>query len=335
MVIDVEKLTEDYKLHPFGAKGWMGSDDLKCPYCGRSEKFGILFTDKGGVTHCFYDCGDNLSLPAYLRKIGRDDLVSKDRIISVERPLIEPIFGVREEEEVEIEEVKIPIGFKRIYYDKYLEGRGFEDYQYEQFEVGITNSPLERKLHGYLVFLVKVRGKVVGWLARSKKSKEWHAENLKEHKFNGSRLVLRYINSTGTDFEKFIGGFDEINNNTHTVIAVEGLFDKTNISALLKTEEDDGLKVICTFGNKFSDHQIKLLESTNVENVILMYDYNTVKQSKRYGLELSKHFNTEICYIDREGIDPGNIEMDYLAEVLSKRENFLYFYTNKLNFNKS
>jgi 5S rRNA maturation endonuclease (ribonuclease M5) len=233
-------------------------------------------------------------------------------------------------EEEELPEVQLPKGYERVYFDEYLRDRNFKSYQYDQFEVGITKHFLERRLHNYLIFVLKQKGKIVGWLARSKYSKEWHKDNLEKSKLDECKLKLRYMNSTGTDFEKILGGFDEITENTHTVIAVEGMFDKTNISNLMQTRQSEDLKVIFTFGDKFSDHQIKLLRTTNVERVILMYDSNTIGQSKRYSMELSKYFDTQVCCIEDESVDPGNMTAEYLQKLLGNMKNFLYFYSSKI-----
>ena len=108
-------------------------------------------------------------------------------------------------------------------------------------------------------------------------------------------LQIRYRNSEGTDFSKLLGGFDEITENTREVIIVEGIFDQTNISNLLETETDDYLKVVCSFGNKVSDEQIELLRTTKVKRTILLYDYNTMKQSQTFSTELSKYFDSYVC----------------------------------------
>lgn len=331
MKVDSDKVIAEFGLIPFGAKGWMKSESVSCPNCHKSGKFGIKFSNNSGAIHCF-KCEHSENLIAYLEKIGRKDLIEYERSTSIHNKLIQPIFDKIEVEE-ELPLVELPKGYERINYDNYLSDRNFKSYQYEQFEVGITNHFLESRLHNYLIFVIKQYGRVVGWLARSKYSKEWHKKNLEDSKAGLCSLRLRYINSTGTDFEKILGGLDEITENTKTVIAVEGLFDKTNVSNLLQLNKEESIKAIFTFGNKFSENQIRLLKKTNVEHVILIYDPGTLDQTQRYSLELSKWFDVEVCLIDEnkktsdgDSIDPGNIDLKYLLEILTKRQNFLYFY---------
>ncbi len=329
MRIDKEEIISEFGLKPFGAKGWLSNKSIVCPECGKGGKFGINISDDGGGVHCF-KCEYSESIFKYLNRIGRKDLIKNQQEFSLKVGIKKPIFE-KEEEEINLPEIKLPSGFKRIEYDDYLENRNFKGYQYEEFQVGIIEHFLERKLHNYLIFVIKQNGKNVAWLARSKRSKKWHEQNIRDHKDGKCQLVLRYRNSENTDFDKIIGGFDEINENTHTVIVVEGLFDKVNISNIIQSEKYDEIKVIFTFGNKFSDNQIKLLRKTNVENVILMYDYKTIVQSKEYSLLLSRWFNVDVCRIDDEEIDPGNMDKKYFLERLTERKNFMYFYTNNLN----
>lgn len=327
MRINKEDCVVELSLVPFGGKGWMQGIDLSCPECGKTGKFGIMFSDDSGVAHCF-KCDYSTNLIVFLKSIGRTDLILYEREISLKSTL-KTIKRTIEQVE-ELPEVILPKGYRKIDHDEYLEERNFKGYQYRQFEVGVTDHFLEKRLRNYLIFVLKQRGKTVGWIARSKYSKEWHKENSERHKEFGDYLKLRYINSTGTDFERIIGGFDEITENTHTVIVTEGLFDKTNISNHLKTEESEELKVIFTFGNKFSVSQIELLRTTKVKTVVLMYDPNTIKQSKQYSMELSKWFETYVCYIKDEEIDPGNMSKKYLAETLENMENNIYFYSSSL-----
>lgn len=330
MRINKEQVISELSLRHFGSKGWMNSEDVPCPNCGRSDKFGILFTNTGGVTHCFYNCDNNMSLYSYLKHIGRKDLVEYEQEVSIHQKL-RSVYKEEEITEEELPEVSLPKGFERIYYDKYLSDRNFRSIQYEQFQVGTTDHFVERRLKNFLIFVLKQKGRTVGWIARSKNSKQWHKDNIERHKLGMEPIVLRYVNSTGTDFERILGGIDEINDNTDTVIAVEGIFDKVNVSNLLSTHKSDNLKVVFTFGDKFSDHQISLLRQTKVKNVILMYDPNTVEQSKRYSMELSKYFNVDVCYIEDPNTDPGNIDLNYLQQILNNKKNFYYFYHSKIS----
>lgn len=331
MAINNDKIISEFKLIPFGSKGWLTNMNLECPDCKRSGKFGINMTKAPGGVHCFY-CEYSENIYRFLNRIGRSDLISFEREVFLNTQL-RMINEETEEEVEEIREVKLPRGFQMIDFDEYLHQRNFKDYQYEQFEVGVTNHFLERKLKNYLIFIIKQRGLRVGWVARSKHSYQWHKQNLEEYKNGISELVLRYRNSEGTDFDKLLGGFDEITPNTEEVIIVEGIFDKTNISNLLSTNDSERLKVLCSFGNKVSDEQVKLLRSTNVKITTLLYDFNTIKQSKTFSTELSKYFKSYVCsfplmYDDNgDEIDPGNItDVKKLEEILSEKKNFLYFY---------
>lgn len=329
MKINKDQLISEFKLTAYGAQGWMSSQNLKCPECDKSGKFGIKFSDEFGAVHCF-KCDYSESLFKYLKRIDRKEFIEFEKHFSVQSKLIEPVFSSITEEKPELIEVELPKGFERINFDLYLKDRNFKSHQYEEFQVGITNHFLEKKLHNYLIFQIFQENKRVGWIARSKFSKEFHEQNLDNFKENKERLILRYRNSENTNFDQILGGYDEITENTHTLIVVEGLLDYTNLSNLLHANESEELKVVFTFGNKLSFSQIELLRKTNVNRIILMFDANTVKQSKKYSAELSRGFDVDVCFIEDPKVDPGNINKKYLFEILNNCQNFYYFYNSKL-----
>jgi 5S rRNA maturation endonuclease (ribonuclease M5) len=160
-------------------------------------------------------------------------------------------------------------------------------------------------------------GKLAGWLARSKMSYQWHKENLEQFKLGNGELRLRYENSIGTDFSKILGGYDEIGEETDTVIAVEGLFDKVNVDTQLELNENPNIKCVFTFGNKFSDGQIQLLrKKKSIKSVILMYDPEATLQNKKYSKSLEKYFDAYVARLTKPNIDPGDASREYLMHTL-------------------
>ena len=329
MPIIPDKIQEELSLKAFGAKGWIKNDKIVCPACGRSGKFGFKLDEKGGGVHCFI-CDFSQNIYAYLTSIDRKDLISNTREYSSKKELN---FNLKHanEDETELSEVKVPHGCKNVLNDAYLNKRGFTENDYKVFKPLYTNSILEKKLHNYTIFQLKQEGRLVGWLARSKYDKEWHEKNLKESKEGKCALQLRYRNSEGTDFSHILGGYDEIIDKTDTVILVEGLFDRVGVNSKLGLDKQEEIKCCFTFGNKVSDQQISLLRNRkNVKNLILLYDYGTIKQSKTYGMKLSKHFNTDVCLIKDSSVDPGDMPLKYLIEVLNNKKDAMNFYVTNL-----
>ena len=329
MKINPNKIIDDLKLTAYGGKGWLASPDLECPECKKKDKFGIKFTNNFGAVHCF-KCEYSESIVKFLKRIGRNDLLDYEESVRFDNTL-KPVFEDEEAEIVELSECKLPKGYERIYFDKYLNDRNFKAHQYDQYEVGITNHFLESRLKNYLIFVIRQEGKLVGWVARSKYSKEWHKKNLEAYKAGEGKLVQRYLNSTGTDFDKLLGGYDQVTDKTETAVLVEGIFDQTNTSNLLSAHKRDDLKVLCTFGNKVSQGQIELLRKTKIKKVILMYDEGTIAQSRKFGAELSRYFDVEVCVIEDPNVDPGDMDKKFLEELFFKSKNFTYFYNSKLN----
>lgn len=330
MKINREKIINELSLTSFGGKGWLKSENIPCPKCGKSDKFGINISNKGGGVHCF-KCDYSNNILNFLKSINKQYLVSFEHDVSFKTKIVDP-FLEKEAIEVNNKLIKLPRGFNRIFYSEYLNERGFQDYQYDKYCVGETNHFLEKKLHNYLIFQIFNDNKLVGWIARSKYSKDWHENNLIKFKKGEEELYLRYRNSSNTDFVNILGNYDDINKNTHTVILVEGLFDSTNVENLLKLNFQDEIKCCFTFGNKVSNNQIELLlKKPNIENIILMYDENTINQCKIYGARLSKYFNVDIAEIKDKNVDPGNMTKNYILNTLINKKNFLYFYNSRLN----
>jgi len=325
----LEKIREFYGLRLFGQKGWLYNPHFNCVSCGKHGKFGFKISKKGGVVHCF-KCEFKTSIFKFLKEQGKEDFIIYDR----ERSLKEKLPNINTETQVErkeLKEVDLPLGFKRLKQDDYLDSRGFQPWQYKQFKVGETDSILEEKLNDGLIFQIFQKGKRVAWLFRSRKDKDWHEENIQRAKLGNEKLVLRYRNSDDTDFDGILGGVDEIKKKTKRLILVEGLFDKANVDKLLKLNERKDMKCCFTFGNKVSDEQIRLIEETNVEEIILMYDPGTIKQIKTYSSRLSKKFKVWVAEIKGDDIDPGNISLKYLEEIMNNLVDFLYFYKNRID----
>jgi len=312
-----EKIISELRLKPFGSKGWQRGQ-LSCPECNRSDKFAVLFSDRGGVCHCFY-CSLSLPLFKVLRDIGRTDLLDSDYEFKGKIEL-QPL--KKEKKQEEEKQTQLPLGFVRIDSDQYLEDRDFTPYQYEQFKVGVAE--LDPRTCDKLVFQIYQHGKLSGWIARSRKSKEWHHENLKRYKELGEPLVLRYRNSEN-DFSKMLGGLDEITHHTHTLILVEGLFDKANIDRLMNLNDQEEIKCCFTFGSDLNVAQADLIPST-VEKVILMYDAETISNTREAGMRLLSLFDVKVALITDPNVDPGNITEHALCNLFLNMKDFLYFY---------
>jgi hypothetical protein len=309
----------EFDLKPFGSKGWVRGK-LFCPDCGRNDKFAVMFNDKGAVAHCFY-CATAWPLWKILKDIGRTDLLDHDYEFSGKFELADLESIAAEEEE---KEVKLPIGCIRINHDDYLADRGFLPWQYEQY--GVSIAEIDARTENKLVFRIYQHGRLAGWIARTRMSKEWHKDNLRRYKENGDPLVLRYRNSEN-DFNKLLGGLDEITPETHTVILVEGLFDKANIDRLLALNDSPMVKCCFTFGDDLSVQQVDLIPPT-VETVILMYDEGTVKQLKGAGEKLMNRFDVQVAMIEEKEVDPGNITAEKLSKLFLSMKSFLYFYSS-------
>lgn len=330
-----DRIVNEFGLKRFGSKGWLTSSTLYCPVCGKSDKIGILFISKGGVVHCFHENHYKESIKSYLIKIGRTDLIEEfSAPVSIHRE-IPSLYNVEEESKVnELPEKRLPIGFIPIDSHPYLRDRGFLPYHYKLFKPGITK--IDPRQLGNIVFQIfDERGVRTAWLSRSTRSKDWHKENLQRSKEGEVDLKLRYDNSPNTDFSRMLGGITEITENTHTVIIVEGLFDKTNTDIELRLDSSEEVKCLFSFGDSMTVDQVELLKKfPSIKSVYLMYDYKTIEQSKQCGamIEMEIDAVVRVCEIKEEGKDPGNMTCEEIISVMEQSVFPLSFKVGKLNY---
>ncbi|MCK9543945.1 MAG: hypothetical protein M0R03_18145 [Novosphingobium sp.] len=290
----------------------MHSDNTPCIFgCERSDKFGILFTNDGAVVTCMR-CGESDSLYNYLIKINRRDLIEgfsapvKNQLKSLEKV-------VEESEDRDRKVVCLPGGYTRIYYDDYLDRRGFIPSDYKKYHIGVST---DHKLKNHLIFPIYQNGELKSWLARSRMSKEWHKQNLKDFKNKEASLVLRYYNSEGTEFSEMVGNLDNIVHSS--CILVEGLFDEQNVSNILKSlgiEEGCGF----TFGKSLSEEQVDLLVEKGIKDLTLMYDPDALKEIEKYVMKYAHRFENIYGVALKGDKDPGDLSI----------EEFLLYYNNK------
>lgn len=324
-MIDKDDLIDALALKPFGQKGWIRNREA-CPYCGKPDKWGILIEGNSKIFHCFR-CGEKTSLFNYLKKIGRADLCESDYKVSKNNFLK----SIENEELIvnENEVIELPFGLKPLTNDSYLNSRGFTREHYAEFEPSYTDSPLEENLNNYIVFKLKQGESIVGWLARSRYTKEWHKQNLHESKKKGIPPMLRYRNSEN-GFVKIVGGVNFIGNETKIVIVVEGLFDKINVDKLLDLRKGDVVACVFTFGKKISGDQANILLSLEIETLILLYDGDAMEQSKEASITLGKKFKVLVAKIEDKTLDPGDMDITQLSKALGGATDPMNFYLNNI-----
>lgn len=345
MRYDKEQIISDFNLTPFGSQGWLTNKDMECPFCGKAGKWGIIFNMNGVATFHCWKCPRKVSVYEFLKKLNRTDLAKRSYTVKPNELDTCPKIGedfqgemsnwMKEGEEVaeqeELKPVHLPLRLKPLEDDEYLNNRGFQPEHYAEFEPSYTNTPLEAKLKNFIIFKMKIDGVCVAWWARSRYSKEWHKENLEAYKRHEADLVLRYRNSEN-NFQDLLGGCDEIiKGKTETVIIVEGIFDKVNIDNLLGLQHLDDIKCCFTFGNNIGQGQINMMRRKGVKTVILLYDFGTINESKDSALKMRELFDrVYVTAIRKPGIDPGNIDLEYLEEVLRGSVDPISFFYNKV-----
>lgn len=261
-----------------------------CPFCGKERHFYI--SKETQMFDC-KKCGEYGSIIKLLKFLGKTYLLGgstiedKDTIIS----LSQMIEKVEESEEVKmLPKVSMPVGFKVFRQgNRYLEDRGVSAEECRRYGIGGTN--LLSKYKNYILIPIRDNGEIRGYVGR------YAAKKVPEDK-------LRYNNSTGTNFAELMFGYDEIvSGKTECVILVEGIFDKIAVDRVLHLWQSDEIKCVCTFGKKISQQQIFKLLLKLVNKVILLYDFDALKEIKKFGLELENYFQTSITFTTKKDID--------------------------------
>jgi len=323
-----EEILSILKAKKSGSKGWYLGD---CPYCGKEKHLGIIF---GNISSFVCKkCNTHGTITKLLYHIGRNDLVSKKKVLDFDKTLNRKLFLEKEEfkfAKLQSPNCYPPLGFKRIFSDSYLENRGFSKEIFHNWEIGVSNLLSEYK--NYIFFLIKENDEVKGWVGRFRANKKFIDSFNKENKSKG-KFILRWRNSE-SQFDSLLFGLDEITEETTNVILVEGITSKANIDYLLNLYNREDVKCVCSFGKKITDNQIYKLLSKRIENILLIYDNDATKEAKEYSLILEKYFNVEIGFIYMKDKDPGDLNLEECLEIVSNPLKPIEFYTNFLNTKK-
>lgn len=314
-----------------------------CPYCGEDE-FGISLGDNHQF-RCFRGkkCGVTGNIFILLKHLGKMELLGdrdfyrETNIFSkLERRTLSIVEDSRGGEE--LLDFKPPLGWRRVKQHPYLIKRNFTSTEFDKYEIGTTS--LLTKFRDYVIFLIRQGGSIKGYVSRNIKDKAYiDSENSKIKKRNEGKssderenLILRYVNSTDTDFSKILYGIDEVEiDKTTTLIIVEGLFDKINLEIIAPTFfSDKQVVVCCTWGKKISKEQInKIIEKGCIKTVILLYDPDAINDSKRYSNEL-ENFIEQVLVGYLQDKDPGDLSTEEFIDVISNLSTPTEFNLNKL-----
>ncbi len=302
---EIDNLIQELTLH-LSAKQDGGAKNLicRCPYCGKDGKFGIYIgketlRKKPLMSHCF-SCGhSNQGVNRLLEDIGRIDLIvtsTSNLDVELDTDLLFPL-----EQDCEIDDslevVEMPDFYQRCFTHPYLKGRGFCIDDYEQFPVGTTRG-LNRRYDDYVIFPIIDEGDSVGYVARHLRSKREIDSYNRIAKSKGEYQIRRFNNSTQNDFVKLLYNYDAvIEDETDTVIIVEGIFDVVALTRKLELYDNPHIAAVATFGKKISQVQIYKLQRKGVRTVVLGYDGDAVDATKYIATELSKYFEVLIADI--------------------------------------
>ena len=264
-----------------------------CPYCGKKgDKFGIsIKNDKLFYTHCF-SCGHSTKdFNVFCEDIGRPDLkISETADLELDVDDDDAIdFMDDQEPDVELEEVEMPKGWKRMFKNRYLKSRGFIMELYDKFPVGTTRG-LNYRFDDYVIFQIIMDGRCVGYIGRNVMSKE----EIDAHNERSRYKIRRYLNSTENDFSCLLFNYDSIiPGETRSVILTEGIFDTIRLVKMFELYDNPLVVPVATFGKNISMQQMTLLQKKGVSQVVVAYDMDEVgkKAITKTMAELDPYFD--------------------------------------------
>lgn len=340
-----DKFISDFHLKVSGSKGWMiGYQKLGlfCPCCKHKDPSRLAFifdTKSERASFKCVKCGYSSRLEKFLWLNNKKEYITKYKdlnpnVIAEGRKLNEkPLINEKENLE-ELPEVMLPLLFKRVKYDKYLQERGAKLQLYKHWIIGKTE--YEHNLYNYVIFVIQELGRNVGWVARCKHSKEYIDNYNKTH----DKKILRWKNSPGSDFAKIVFGLDEITENTKTLIIVEGITSKLKTDCNLNLYNQEEIKCVCTFGKKTSQIQLEKIKqkAKNLNKLILFYDTDAIRETKKYIFEYQEQFKgvdvfVALCWFKNEKgqyKDAGDLNKEELEYCLNHLKTPFDFFENTL-----
>ena len=277
-----------------------------CNFCGKESH---MYVDKTSQLFDCKRCGESGNIYKLLRYVDKLYLLQgatvtvRETIESVRSLLAEEREQEQEDTIPELPVIHMPVGWRVLTAgNAYLQVRGVSAEEAVRYEIGATR--MFKKYRNYILIPIRDGGAVRGFIGR------YAARRVPEGQ-------LRYNNSVGTEFGSLLFGYDEIvAGATTTVILVEGVFDKISVDRFLGLWTAPEVKCVATFGKKISAVQINKLVTKQVRRVILLYDFDAVKDIKRYGLELEKFFVTDITFTSKSK-DIDECTLAEAAEVFS------------------
>lgn len=310
-----------------------------CPFCGKQQHMYVKLStqdiDRYGINKSFnFDCkhcGEHGRIFKLLQVLEATHLMEGD-LVDIQKELdIHLLDVVQRDAEVELNidlpTIKFPVGFKRTYTNKYLEGRGFTDTDFRNDVIG--NTDLVFKLDGYIVIGIYRDDELKAYLARTVLTKAEIKVIEDGFRAQGSKKRYPRYRNSETEFSKLLGGYDELNPLTNTVILVEGYFDKKNTDHKLGLYDQNEIKCCFTFGKKISPEQVFLLLRKGIEHIILLYDPDAIRDMKKTSFVLNKHFNVLVGYL-RNGKDPGDATDEDFAWTMEHLEEPWSFANSKV-----
>lgn len=317
-----DTITDTELKELFGGKVKTGGNNKShyvsnCFYCNKSNHFYI--NRKTQLWDC-KKCGEEGNIVKLLHFLGKLFLLGDFKSIDRNKLTLLSDYKSEDEDDEEIvldPEVRmLPKKFYTVDDDEYLSSRGFGADILKKYGIGYCKDP---KLKDYVIIPIYEKNECRGYLGRL----NWDRSKIERMKSKGFKKIIRWKNDDGAKFSHLLFGFNEITENTKTVILLEGVPDKISLDIILGLDDQEEIKCCATFGKKISRTQIMKLLSKGVERVILIFDEDAIGEMKKYGKIISQFFNVNITFTYNKDINDSS-ESEVL-EIFDRLHDVHYF----------
>jgi len=178
------------------------------------------------------------------------------------------------------------------YWDYLINERHLPPTLIRKYEMGYCRRGQYRNRVVIPVYIFGVRR---GWVART---------------IIGNVQKRKYLNPMAAHTGRLLFNLDAVvANGSERVVLVEGVFDALRIPDL----------GVCTFGNKLSQDQIRMLVLSGIKRWVFAYDGDAIENAERYSGSVPSNIE---CFraVLPNGTDPGNAPMTVLSRAIREAE---------------
>jgi len=251
---------------------------------------------KGYSTYGAFDCKKCLkrgSLLTLLYKLGKIELLAGRRVdlntdltkLFIDEKVIEA--------SKPLPTIEMPPMFERQFSNEYLNSRKLSRQHYREYCCGEVKYSMKHQDYAYIGLYQD--SELKGYMGR----------------YTGNDPSVKRYNNSRSSFGQILGGYDQVDSLTKTIILVEGFFDKVAVDRALGLQNKFDTRCLHLNGKSISDTQMmKLLTTEHAEHIIFAFDLEAASQIKALGGRASTFFRKVSAVTPSGNGDWGDISFE-------------------------